>query len=161
MLERSVVLHSESLQTLTAIIFTLTVLLRPFVYQAVLLPILPPSLLELLQAPVAFLVGVHSSCLQVALQQLAENPNNDVIVVSIDTCKISDRSLKSIQVPRIPCVRHFSKTTLSPLFSSLRHRHNIVDNNNVSGICGEIAKCWIGFWEGLFADFRKHCFRDM
>ena len=50
---------SSNLALLTPVQEALLALLFPFVWQGCYVPVLPKSMLELLQAPVPLLVGVH------------------------------------------------------------------------------------------------------
>merc|ERR1711991_1155324 len=84
MLEHRVIVFSESLTLLSSFGFIVVDLMKPFVYQAVLLPILPPSLVEILEAPVPFLVGVHTSTfMRLEVQK-------GVVCVNLDSGKILD-----------------------------------------------------------------------
>lgn len=56
-------------------------LIRPFVYQSVLIPILPESLFTMISAPVPFLVGVDS------LPPKSEIPN-DVVIVDVERDRV-------------------------------------------------------------------------
>ncbi|XP_067090478.1 DENN domain-containing protein 5B-like [Osmerus mordax] len=59
LLETQVLLYSQDYQRLMTVAETVTTLLFPFQWQHIYLPILPASLLHLLDAPVPFLLGVQ------------------------------------------------------------------------------------------------------
>ena len=61
LLEQKIVVVSKNLHTLTAIIFTIISLLEPFSYQGIVIPILHQGLIDVLDAPVPFIVGMNVS----------------------------------------------------------------------------------------------------
>ena len=62
LLEQQIVVVSADLEKLTAVIQTLSLLLRPLRWQCPLVPVLPHRLLSFLDAPVPFLLGVPRPC---------------------------------------------------------------------------------------------------
>jgi hypothetical protein len=55
-------------------------LLYPFEWQHIFIPLLPPSLLSYLCAPMPFLVGIHSS----DLDEMLSLPLEEIIVIDLD-----------------------------------------------------------------------------
>jgi len=82
LLEKQTVFISKYLGVESHVVMALLPLLRPYSWQGTLLPVLPNSLLECLQAPVPFLFGVQNSG-----QELVLGP--DCVVVNLDENKIS------------------------------------------------------------------------
>ncbi|ELP94817.1 denn domain containing protein, putative [Entamoeba invadens IP1] len=81
LLERKFIFISESLQTLSIAIHTFSSLIHPFVWQHILIPILPPKMLDLAHAPMPFIIGCTSS----TFLQLAEEVDiSDVYVFNVD-----------------------------------------------------------------------------
>ncbi|KDO30999.1 hypothetical protein SPRG_04187 [Saprolegnia parasitica CBS 223.65] len=60
LLEKQVVIVSDSTAKLAAVSAAFLVLLRPFQWQSTYIPVLPSSLLDFLHSPVPYLVGVHN-----------------------------------------------------------------------------------------------------
>ncbi|KAM6075081.1 DENN domain-containing protein 5A isoform 4-T4 [Chlamydotis macqueenii] len=61
LLEFQILLYSQHYQRLMTVAETITVLMFPFQWQHVYVPILPASLLHFLDAPVPYLMGLHSN----------------------------------------------------------------------------------------------------
>lgn len=57
MLEKSVVFVSKSLDRLSSCVIGVTALMRPFKWQHLLCPVLPESLIDVLEAPVPLIAG--------------------------------------------------------------------------------------------------------
>lgn len=158
MLERSIVLQSESLESLTSVGFALCLaFVRPFVYQSVFLPLLPPALAELLQSPVPFVVGMHSSN-QDAIAEQARGAENHVLMVNLDSQLITDCSGKPIKLPAIPLADTLVKDEVNPLLQ-LFLKSNVMEDREILSV--QIAGAWTRFWEQMFANFQRHCFRDL
>ena len=67
--EQKVVLQGKQPHVLTMAAETLSALLFPFSWQHVYIPILPARLLDILQAPVPFLIGIDEFVLGMAERQ--------------------------------------------------------------------------------------------
>ncbi|KAG3110477.1 hypothetical protein PI124_g13272 [Phytophthora idaei] len=99
-LELKVVLCSKHIGLLTPVAETLLAILLPFSWQGAYIPVLPTSLLDVIDAPVPFLVGTHSDC----LKQVTGRTTN-VVFVDLDHNRVIpavDDSGKNIPVPKIP-----------------------------------------------------------
>lgn len=59
MLEKQIVFFCSNIGVLTSAVLSLVPLLRPFTWQSLLMPVVPSRLLELLDAPVPFAVGLQ------------------------------------------------------------------------------------------------------
>ncbi|KAK3013808.1 hypothetical protein RJ639_009734 [Escallonia herrerae] len=59
LLEKQVVIECQNLGILSAIVLSLIPMIRPFEWQSLLLPVLPGKMLDLLDAPVPFIVGIQ------------------------------------------------------------------------------------------------------
>ncbi|XXQ34572.1 UDENN domain-containing protein [Plasmodiophora brassicae] len=64
--EHSVIVVSDNLSLVSASVFAIVVMIAPLQWQGVLLPILPQSMEEFLQAPVPFIAGVQRLPAQIA-----------------------------------------------------------------------------------------------
>ena len=76
--EQKILFHSESFSRLTDSCTALTALLYPFKYSHVFIPIIPSSLVEVLNNPTPFIMGVHS------MHDREINEVMDTIVVDLD-----------------------------------------------------------------------------
>ena len=81
--EQKVLLQARQTHVLTMAAETLTALLFPFSWQHVYIPILPARLLDVLQAPVPFLIGIDEEVLSVAESQRIIP--DDVVQVDLNT----------------------------------------------------------------------------
>lgn len=84
--ESQVLFHSSQYSLLLFVQDCILQLCFPFEWEHVYIPLLPMELINILQAPVPFLVGIHSSVLPANLEEYTEN--NSVIVVDIDRSEI-------------------------------------------------------------------------
>ncbi|CAK7349499.1 unnamed protein product [Dovyalis caffra] len=60
LLEKQVVVVCPNLGVLSAVVLSLVPMIRPFQWQSLLLPILPGQMLDFLDAPVPFIVGIEN-----------------------------------------------------------------------------------------------------
>ncbi|KAJ8604879.1 hypothetical protein CTAYLR_010415 [Chrysophaeum taylorii] len=77
LLERPILLVAESTSVLAPVAEALLALVRPFEWSHVYVPVLPRPLLELLDAPQPFLLGILSSWLPDDFEPTDEQPEND------------------------------------------------------------------------------------
>jgi len=111
LLERRVLVYCKNLRFLSALVLSLPPLLRPFMYQSVMIPMLPQSLPNLLEAPVPYVIGVT---------QMPENVNipDDVIVFNVQ----KDSYKSSTPIPMLPKFKELYPFFLFPFFFLfLRH----------------------------------------
>ncbi len=135
MTERQVVVVGAQMEQVSAATFFLLEVIRPFVYQAVFVAVLPPALLEVLEAPVPFVVGMHSSALGPDARLDAA-----AVVVNLDSAKVSSGGAR---VPRLPHEVELKKTLAAALST------------------GQVPEKMMLYWDEQFGDFRKHCCRDL
>ena len=135
MTERQVLVVGSQLEHVSAVSFLLLEVIRPFVYQAVFVAVLPPALLEVLEAPVPFVVGLHSSALAADLPLDAS-----AVVVHLDSAKVSTGGAR---LPRLPHEVELKK--------ALAAAHS----------AGQVPEKMMLYWDEQFGDFRKHCCRDL
>ncbi|XP_058389722.1 DENN domain-containing protein 1B isoform X3 [Diceros bicornis minor] len=64
--ERRIVITSSKLSTLTACLHGSVALLYPMYWQHIYIPVLPPHLLDYCCAPMPYLIGIHSSLIEVS-----------------------------------------------------------------------------------------------
>lgn len=80
--EKRILLVSHSLSSLTVVSETLLSLMYPFVWQHVLIPLLPKSLIDFLHAPFPFIIGMHASYIDTA--SLHGDILDDLVIVDLD-----------------------------------------------------------------------------
>ncbi|XP_053514339.1 DENN domain-containing protein 1C isoform X3 [Artibeus jamaicensis] len=78
--ERRVLLSASKLSTLTSCVHASCALLYPMRWEHVLIPTLPPHLLDYCCAPMPYLIGVHSSLTERVLEKGLE----DVVMIDVD-----------------------------------------------------------------------------
>lgn len=90
--EKRILLHSSNLSILPNICECIVALLYPLKWTHVYLPVIPAPLLDLIDAPVPFMLGVHSDW----IQYLTSGILNDVVVVNCDINVIDYNMVSSI-----------------------------------------------------------------
>lgn len=157
--ERKVVIHSPNLRILSSIVLGWAALIRPFVYQSVLIPILPESLFTMISAPVPFLVGVAS------LPHKSEIPN-DVVVVDVEKDRVHNLGPGgALQIPRWKeleiKIRPLYKELLRELPMDPRTPSYAFASDVVYHLVEEICSLLKAHFLSLFSDFTKHCIKDL
>ncbi|XP_077453198.1 DENN domain-containing protein 2A [Stigmatopora argus] len=79
LLERRVIFTADKLSTLSQCCHAVVALLYPFTWQHTYIPVLPPSMLDIVCTPTPFIVGLLSS----SLSRLKELPVEEVLVVDL------------------------------------------------------------------------------
>ncbi|XP_045445121.1 DENN domain-containing protein 1C isoform X2 [Pipistrellus kuhlii] len=79
--ERRVLLTASKLSTLTSCVHASCALLYPMQWEHVLIPTLPPHLLDYCCAPMPYLIGVHASLAERVLEKGLE----DVVMMNVDS----------------------------------------------------------------------------
>uniref|UniRef100_A0A673JKF1 DENN domain-containing protein 2A-like n=1 Tax=Sinocyclocheilus rhinocerous TaxID=307959 RepID=A0A673JKF1_9TELE len=79
LLERRVIFTADKLSTLSKCCHAMVALLYPFTWQHTYIPVLPPSMMDIVCTPTPFIVGLLSS----SLARLKELPLEEVLVVDL------------------------------------------------------------------------------
>ncbi|XP_051547737.1 DENN domain-containing protein 2A-like [Myxocyprinus asiaticus] len=79
LLERRVIFTADNLSTLSKCCHAMVALLYPFTWQHTYIPVLPPSMMDIVCTPTPFIVGLLSS----SLAHLKELPLEEVLVVDL------------------------------------------------------------------------------
>ncbi|XP_018602927.2 DENN domain-containing protein 2A-like isoform X3 [Scleropages formosus] len=79
LLERRVIFTADKLSTLSKCCHAVVALLYPFAWQHTYIPVLPPSMMDIVCTPTPFIVGLLSS----SLPRLKELPIEEVLVVDL------------------------------------------------------------------------------
>ena len=115
LLEKQIVFVSKNLGCLSACVLSWLPLLRPYVFQGVVIPILPVEMFEYLDAPVPILMGISKLPED---EELLKRLESDKLIVYLDTQKLS---FPNDVIPQLPEIKKLTKA-LSPI-----HK-DIVDN---------------------------------
>jgi hypothetical protein len=157
--ERKVLIYAPNLRILSSVVLGWAALIRPFVYQSVLIPILPESLFTMISAPVPFLVGVTT------LPPKSEIPN-DVVVVDVERDRVLN--LGPGGAPQIPRFKEL-EIKIKPLYKELMRELPLdprtpmyaFASDVVFHLVEEICTTMKAHLLSLFTDFHKHCIKDL
>ncbi|XP_057186145.1 DENN domain-containing protein 2A isoform X1 [Triplophysa rosa] len=83
LLERRVIFTADKLSTLSKCCHAIVALLYPFTWQHTYIPVLPPSMLDIVCTPTPFIVGLLSN----SLSRLKELPLEEVLVVDLGSSR--------------------------------------------------------------------------
>lgn len=107
LLEKQIVFVCSNLGILSASVLSLIPVIRPYQWQSLLMPVLPNDMLDFLDAPVPYIVGVQSKRSDV------QSKLTNAIVVDI-----SKNQVKSTSMPQLPKQKELL-TSLAPYHSKL------------------------------------------
>ncbi|KAD6795228.1 hypothetical protein E3N88_06124 [Mikania micrantha] len=91
LLEKQIVFVCSNLGTLSALVLSVIPLIRPYQWQSFFMPVLPNDMLDFLDAPVPFIVGVKSKTAEV------QSKSGNVILVDANKNQV-----KSLSIPHFP-----------------------------------------------------------
>ncbi|KAM7276143.1 hypothetical protein ACFE04_018009 [Oxalis oulophora] len=107
LLEKQIVVVCSNLGILSTIVLSIIPLIRPYQWQSLLLPVLPNDMLEFLDAPVPYIVGVKSKNSEV------QSKLSNVMLVDVNKNQV-----KSSTVPQLPQQKELL-SSLSPYHAKL------------------------------------------
>ncbi|KAJ7977157.1 DENN domain-containing protein [Quillaja saponaria] len=149
LLEKQVVVVCPNLGLLSAAVLSLVPLIRPFQWQSLLLPILPARMLDFLDAPVPFIVGIQ--------QKFADLKMKTSNLVQVNVLK---DQVKICHLPTLP--RHKELVAkLGPIHArlsreaSIAKRHPVYRCNEVQ-LHSEFLNVMRCYLESLCSDLRSH-----
>ncbi|XP_075648482.1 uncharacterized protein LOC142619305 isoform X2 [Castanea sativa] len=151
LLEKQVVVVCPNLGVLSAVVLSLVPLIRPFQWQSLLLPVLPGRMLDFLDAPVPYIVGI-----QYKPDDLKMKASN---VVHVNVLK---DEVKMCHLPALP--RHKELVSeLGPIHARLSHESSIAKRHPVyrcSDVQAEAAAEFLNvmrcYLESLCSDLKSH-----
>ncbi|KAG2323605.1 hypothetical protein Bca4012_059085 [Brassica carinata] len=151
LLEKQIVIICPNLGVLSAIVLSLVPMIRPFQWQSLLLPVLPGRMFDFLEAPVPFLVGIHSKPTDWKVK------TSNLILINI-----INNQVKICNMPALPQRRELM-AQLTPIHATLAHhsstarRHPVYKCNQVQA---EAATKFLGvmrdYMESLCSDLHSH-----
>eukprot|EP01126_Amoeba_proteus_P062353 TRINITY_DN8465_c0_g1_i16.p1 TRINITY_DN8465_c0_g1~~TRINITY_DN8465_c0_g1_i16.p1 ORF type:complete len:603 (-),score=116.71 TRINITY_DN8465_c0_g1_i16:14-1822(-) len=145
LLEKRIILISSKLSHLSSGINALAAIVYPFSWQHVFIPILPRSLIEFVQAPMPFLIGILTSVQPLLEQQKIEE---GTIIYHLDQSKIiSGESSYEQIVPR-------------ELYDLLEQNLNKLVKSDTKGKAFNqcVAHNFLRFWCDVFGQKYRSCF---
>ncbi|CAF4167447.1 unnamed protein product, partial [Rotaria magnacalcarata] len=88
--EQKLIFISNELGTLTRLINTFICLLYPFSWPHTYIPILPALMLDIIQAPTPYIIGILRSCESYLSRndEFLSQDNSDILIVDIDHDRI-------------------------------------------------------------------------
>ncbi|XP_075517536.1 uncharacterized protein LOC142551919 [Primulina tabacum] len=107
LLEKHIVVVCSNLGILSAIVLSIIPLIRPYQWQSLLMPVLPNDMLDFLDAPVPYIVGVKNKTTEV------QSKMTNVILVDANR-----NQMKSPTIPQLPQQRELY-SRLSPYHAKL------------------------------------------
>lgn len=151
LLEKQVVVICPNLGVLSAIVLSLIPLIRPFEWQSLFLPVLPNKMLDFLDAPVPFILGIQHKTTDMKMK----TPNLIRLNVSKDL-------VKSCPLPQLPGHRELV-SELGPIHArlscenSIAKRHPIYKCTEVQAeAAGDFLSVMKRYLESLCSNLRSH-----
>ncbi|XP_039020371.1 uncharacterized protein LOC120152165 [Hibiscus syriacus] len=126
LLEKQVVVVCPNLGVLSAVVLALIPIIRPFQWQSLLLPVLPVTMLDFLDAPVPFLVGVQDKPADLKMKTTSN-------LVQVNLPK---KQVKTCYVPPLP-QRKELVSELGPIHSRLSYEGSIAKKHHPTYRCNE------------------------
>ncbi|KAJ0265498.1 DENN protein [Hirschfeldia incana] len=151
LLEKQIVVICPNLGVLSAIVLSLVPMIRPFQWQSLLLPVLPGRMSDFLEAPVPFLVGIHSKPTDWKVK------TSNLVLVNI-----LGNQVKVCNMPTLPQRRELI-TQLTPIHATLAHYSSTARKHPVykcSEVQAEAATKFLrvmrDYMESLCSDLHSH-----
>ncbi|KAK3193332.1 hypothetical protein Dsin_024642 [Dipteronia sinensis] len=151
LLEKQVVILCPNLGVLSAIVLSLIPMIRPFQWQSLLLPILPGKMLDFLEAPVPFIVGLQNKPADLKLK------TSNLVKVNV----LHDQ-VKMCNLPSLPRYKELI-SELRPIHARLSFENSIAKKHPVyrcSEVQAEAATQFLNvirsYMESLCSDLRSH-----
>ncbi|XP_011083072.1 uncharacterized protein LOC105165685 [Sesamum indicum] len=151
LLEKQVVVLCPNLGVLSAVVLSLIPIIRPFEWQSLFLPILPGKMVDFLDAPVPFIVGIQHK-----LPDLKMRASN-LVRVNVPKTKV-----KTCILPLLPKRKELI-SELRPIHSilsreaSVAQRHPVYKCNEVQAdAAAQFLSVMNRYLESLCADLRLH-----
>ena len=134
LLEKSIIVYGSNLSLVSSLTSAIVNLLRPFTWEGVYIPIIPANAIELLEAPVPFIVGTN-----IPFEVQSISPSANVLYVDeILRCYLrADFSLEEMMQAK--CLhRSLDVTVKMPMNQHLRNRLDSIHNL----LCRRLPPCF-------------------
>ncbi|KAH7836510.1 hypothetical protein Vadar_002237 [Vaccinium darrowii] len=151
LLEKQVVVVCQNLGVLSAVVLSIIPLIRPFEWQSLFLPVLPGKMLDFLDAPVPFIVGVQHKPADWKMR------TSNLVLINL----VKDQ-VKTCSIPALP--RHEELISeLRPIHTKLSCQKDIASRHPVfkcNEVQAEAAAQFLTvirhYLESLCSDLRSH-----
>ncbi|XP_042509059.1 uncharacterized protein LOC122084685 isoform X2 [Macadamia integrifolia] len=151
LLEKQVVVVCPNLGVLSATVLSLIPMIRPFEWQSLLLPVLPRKMLEFLDAPVPFIVGIQHKPAELKMK------TSNLVHVNIFKDQV-----KMCYLPPLPRHRELV-SELGPIHArlscenSIAKRHPVYKCNEVQAeAAAKFLNVMRHYFDSLCSDLRSH-----
>ncbi|XP_073132350.1 uncharacterized protein [Henckelia pumila] len=151
LLEKQIVVVCSNLGILSAIVLSIIPLIRPYQWQSLLMPVLPNDMLDFLDAPVPYIVGVKNKTTEV------QSKMTNVILVDANR-----NQMKSPTIPQLPQQRELY-SCLSPYHAKLVGESYLGKRRPVhdcTPVQVEAARAFLGvlrsYLDSLCSNIRSH-----
>lgn len=151
LLEKQIVVICPNLALLSSVVLSLIPMIRPFEWQSLLLPILPKAMLDFLDAPVPFIVGIQHKTNEVSSK-----------ISNIIRVNVYKDQVKTCSIPQLPRQKELS-SALEPIHAKLAAedgsagRHPVYKCNDVQTKAAEDFLAVLrSYFESFFSDLRSH-----
>ncbi|XP_050902534.1 uncharacterized protein LOC127114270 [Lathyrus oleraceus] len=151
LLEKQVVIVCPNLGVLSAVVLSLIPMIRPFQWQSLLLPVLPAKMIDFLDAPVPYIVGIQ------------HKPDDLYIKTSnLVEVNVMQNQVKMCHLPRLPRQRDLV-SQLTPIHARLSSESYIAKKHPIhrcNEIQAEIATQFLNviwhYLESLCSKLKSH-----
>ena len=148
-LEKSIVLYGSNLSVVSCLTSAILQLLQPFTWEGVFIPIIPANAIEVLEAPVPFIVGTN-----IPFDKYALSPSANILYVDeILRCHLNADQLNPNEMLKSKYL-HRSLETAKKMPISYNLRHSFVGIHN--RLCRVLPSCFKGDGEGNVKDRESH-----
>nr|XP_010933158.1 uncharacterized protein LOC105053615 isoform X2 [Elaeis guineensis] len=151
LLEKQVVVICPNLGVLSAIVLSVIPMIRPFEWQSLLLPVMPRKMLDFLDAPVPFIVGIQ--------HKTADNKIKSANIIQVN---VSKDQVKTCSLPQLPRYKELV-SDLGPIHArlscenSIAKRHPVYRCSEVQAeAAGHFLSVMKGYLESLCSNLRSH-----
>lgn len=151
LLEKQVVVVCSNLGILSAVVLSVIPMIRPFEWQSLLLPILPGKMLDFLDAPVPYIVGIRNKPVELKMK------TSNLVHVSVEKDQV-----KLCSLPLLPRRKELY-SELRPMHAAMASQSEIAEKHPVykcNELQAEAATRFLEvmkrYMESLCADLRSY-----
>ncbi|THU56222.1 hypothetical protein C4D60_Mb11t15020 [Musa balbisiana] len=151
LLEKQIVVICPNLGVLSAIVLSIIPMIRPFQWHSLLLPILPKKMLDFLDAPVPYIVGLQHKPTDIKMK-----------TANLIQINVSKEKVKACSMPRLPGYKELV-SDLGPIHARLScenstaKRHPVYKCSEVQAeAAGQFLNAMRRYLESLCSNLRSH-----
>lgn len=158
LLERPILFVSENIEVLHPVMESLLVLIFPFKYQLIYVPVLPHTMIDLLQTECPYFIGMHDSL----LGKVKSSLGSKVLIVHLEGKKMQNKRKKWLEsdvknitgkVVEMPNHKKLLNLITTP-FSKLNAQEKLKNEYREAAIA-KIREAFFGFLVGLLSKSSK------